>query len=100
MRAGAYSRPNKPLTKGTLRRVACLFKPYKAQVVITILAVMASALLGLLPFYYLRKIVDAGLIQHRLDITAPYSLLTIVITPVSSVRVLVYGSLRVVVGQH
>src|SRR5438270_11587703 len=100
MMRGGYGKQSKPITKGTLKRVARLFKPYKFQVGTTICAVIASALLGLLPFYYLQKIVDVGLARHDLPITAHYSLLTIVITLVASLLMLVYGYLSVVVGQH
>lgn len=100
MMRAANSPSPRPLKKGTVGRVAKLFKPYKLQVGITVAAVIGSALLGLLPFYYLQKIVDLGLAQRRLDITAHYSLLTIAITLIASVLMLLYGFLSVIVGQH
>src|SRR5436305_1358895 len=87
------------LNKATLRRVARLFSAYKPQVLITVASVIISSLVGLLPFWFLKLIVDQGLAQRRLDVTGRYSLYTILVTIVASALTLLYGYLSVVVGQ-
>lgn len=88
------------LRPGTVKRVARLFKPYKGQVLVVIGSVLISALAGLLPFYYLKLIVDQGLTHGNLAITARYSIYTILVTIVGSALMLLYGYLSVVIGQN
>ena len=93
-------RSNRPIGSTTVRRVAQLFASYRPQVVAIVICVLISSLLGLLPFNYLGAIVDKGLIPGRLDETAYYSILTIIVTVVGSGLGLYYGYLSIVVGQH
>ena len=93
-------RSRKPLKPETPKRVIRSFGPYKPQIVWTALAVLASAALGLLPPFFLRTIVNEGLIGQRLPVVTLYTLLTLGATLGSTGFALVYGYLSVVVGQR
>jgi ATP-binding cassette subfamily B protein len=62
--------------------------------------VLIASLIGLLPAFYVKTIVDQGLSQNRLDITAHYSILTILVTFAASGLTLYYGYLSVLMGTH
>jgi len=100
MRMGGSSAPSKKVNRATLKRVAQLFRPYRFEVAMTAICVIASSLLGILPFLFLGTIVDQGIAHNRLDVTARYSLYTIALTFIASALMLYYGYLSVVVGQH
>lgn len=100
MMMGGGPRNTRPVTRATVRRVVQLFRPYKVQVWVTASCVIVSTLLGLLPFKYLQLIIDEGIIPRRLDVTARYSIYTIVVTVIGSALMLYYGYLGVVIGQH
>ncbi len=93
-------RARKPLNPETPKRVVRSFGPYKPEIVWTGLAVLASSALGLLPPFFLRTIVNDGLIGHRLPVVTLYTLLTLGATLGSTGFALVYGYLSVVVGQR
>ena len=57
---GPVAGPKKPIKKETLGRVARSFAPYKPQVALTGVAVLASAALGLLSPFFLKIIVNRG----------------------------------------
>jgi ATP-binding cassette subfamily B protein len=57
-------RPNRPITKGTTRRVARYFRPYIRQVVLVLLAIVVIAVLGLANPFLLRAIIDDAFL-HR-----------------------------------
>ncbi len=84
----------------TPKRVMQSFLPYRRDVVLIALAVLASAALGLLSPYFLRIIIDDGLGKGNLPIIARYTLLTLAATLGSTVFALGYGYLSVVVGQR
>ena len=67
MRGGSGA-PPRPIKKTTLRRIAHTFVPYRKEMTWTALAVLASAALGLLSPFFLRIIVNDGLLLHRLDV--------------------------------
>ena len=92
--------PARALRPGTLRRVTFSFTPYKGQVVLIALAVLASAALGLLSPFFLRIIVDRGLTERHLDIVARYTVYTLLATVGATIFALAYGYLSVLVGQR
>jgi ATP-binding cassette subfamily B protein len=92
--------PTKKLKPDTVKRVMKLFRPYRPQVGIILVSVLVSSLVGLLPFWFLKTIVDVGLGQNRLDVTARYSMYILVITVFASGLTLVYGYISVLVGQN
>jgi ATP-binding cassette subfamily B protein len=91
--------PKKPVNPETPRRVAASFQPYKGQIVWIVLAVLASAGLGLFPPYLLRIIIDRGLQGRDLPTVVTCSVLTILATIGSTGFAVGYGYLSVVVGQ-
>ncbi len=97
---GASEPEKKKVSQATVSRVIALFKPYRKEVVITTVSVIASSLIGLLPLFYLKVIVDDGILHRDLAVTARYSLYTVLTTIVASGLTLYYGYLSVAVGQH
>ncbi len=99
MRAGPMM-PHRPIQRETVRRVVASFRPYRAQVVWTGMAVLASAGLGLLSPFFLRIIVNQGLLAKDLGVVTRYTLYTLAATLGSTAFGLGYGYLSVVIGQH
>lgn len=66
----------------------------------TALAVLSSATLGLLSPFFLRIIVNDGLLAHRLEIVTRYTLWTLLATLLATTFALGYGYLSIVVGQR
>jgi len=87
-------------TRATLRRIATSFTPYRAQVVWVLVAVFISSLLGLLPPFFLRVIVDRGLSEGNFGLVTYYTLLTLAATAGQTGLSLWYGYLSVVIGQR
>ncbi|HEV2474745.1 MAG TPA: ABC transporter transmembrane domain-containing protein, partial [Chthonomonadales bacterium] len=100
MMRGPMPGPTRPVNKATLRRIARTFAPYKMQVALTCCAVIASAALGLLSPFFLRIIVNQGLLGRNLAIVTKYTLLTLFATIGSTLLGLAYGYLSTVVGQR
>lgn len=92
--------PTRKLKAGIGKRVAKLFRPYKLQVSITLVAVLASSLLGLLPFFYMKIIFDEGIQVRNYGIVAQYSIYSIIVTVVVSGLMLLYAYLSVIIGQN
>lgn len=84
----------------TLRRVIAAFRPYRPQVALVLAAVLVSSLVGLLPPFYLRIIVDRGLVARDIGLVTHYTLLTLAAVVTATGLSLWYGYLSVVVGQN
>ncbi|MGA8208238.1 MAG: ABC transporter ATP-binding protein [Candidatus Dormiibacterota bacterium] len=89
-----------PPTRGTVRRVVKLFRPYKLQVAGVLLILVVVALLGIVNPYMLKLIIDDAILKHN-----PRLLLIffgiMVITPVISTGLGVWQTyLNAVVGQR
>lgn len=97
---GGGDAPRKKVSRATVKRVTGLFLPYRGEVILTALCVVASSILGILPFLFLQVIVDQGIEKNRLDVTGRYSIYTVLVTVAASALMLYYGYLSVVVGQH
>lgn len=93
------TKPDRSQDRLTVRRIVALFKPHKAEVIKTVLAVMVGVLLGLIPPFFLQKIIDDGFQQHHLDTIILYSLLNVVAVLAGASVTLLYGYWSVVVGQ-
>src|SRR5438105_2291748 len=61
----------------TIRRIVGSFAPYRPQVLLVLAAVLVSSLLGLLPPFFLRRIVDEGLARGDISLVTRYTLLTL-----------------------
>ena len=97
---GPVAGPKKPIKKETLLRVTRSFAPHKSQVFLIIVAVLVSATLGLLSPFYLRIIVDEGLLRQHLDIVSRYTIFTLLATLFGTLLALGYGYLSILVGQR
>ncbi len=86
--------------KETWPRIVRLFRPYRAQVIGTAITVLFGVVLGLLPPWFLRVIIDQGLQHNRFDVTTTYSIWTIVVTIAGAGVTLLYGYWSVVIGQQ
>lgn len=97
---GPVAGPKKPIKKETLQRVTRSFAPYKPQVILIIISVLASATLGLLSPFYLQIIVNEGLLKQHLDIVTRYTIFTLLATLFGTLLALGYGYLSILVGQR
>jgi ATP-binding cassette subfamily B protein len=100
MMRGPMIVPTRPIRRETLLRIARTFAPYKAQLFWTALAVLVSAGLGLLSPFFLRIIVNQGLIGRDLGVVTRYSIFTLAATLVGTSCGLGYAYLSTVVGQR
>src|ERR1022692_1240195 len=99
-RGGVPAGPAKKLRPDTLKRIATSFRPYRGEVAMTVVLVVVSVFLGLLPPLFLKHIVDDGLTKNDVAVTAAYSVYTIIVTVLASVTTYGYGYLSVDVGQR
>lgn len=99
MRRSEASGPVKPVQKATLGRVMKSFRPYKSQVTLILTLVAASVVLGILPPFLLKEIIDIGLPKSDLSFIAKLSIETIVVTVAASAFTYWYGYLSVSIGQ-
>jgi ATP-binding cassette subfamily B protein len=81
------------------RRVVGLFRPYRKEVIATLIAVLAGVVLGLLPPYFVQTIIDQGLQQRDLDVVVHYSVYTVLAVIAGAAVTLLYGYWSVVIGQ-
>jgi len=93
------SKGQKPINKTSFRRVVALFGPYKPQVGWIVLLVLLSAGLGLLSPFFLKIIVNDGLLNHHLDTVMKFSALTMAATLGSTALGLGFAYVSVLVGQ-
>jgi ATP-binding cassette subfamily B protein len=92
--------PPRPLRQGTLRRVVRTFGPYRTEIAWTVLAVLASATLGLLAPFFLKIIINQGLLARNLAVVSRYTVYTLLATIGGSALALGYSYLSIVVGQR
>lgn len=88
------------INRATVKRVAASFRPYRPQVVGIAISVLLSASLGLLSPFFLKIIVNDGLIAKNLSVVNRYSIYTLLATIGSTVFALYYGYQSIVVGQQ
>jgi len=101
MRPGSPMAPSKKgMNKQTVKRVVALFAEHRPTLALIVVLVLASAATGILPPYYIRKIVDEGFGPRNLDVVTHYTLLTLVATLGSTAFNLAYGYLSVLLGQR
>lgn len=100
MLRGPAGPPPKPVSPETLRRIGRLFLPYRGQLALVGLAVLVSSGLGVLSPFFLRVIVNQGLLGHDLGVVTRYALYILAATLLASACSLVYGYLSTLVGQR
>jgi ATP-binding cassette subfamily B protein len=62
-----------------VRRVAAFFSPYRAQVAVVLVAIIATSLIGLVNPYLLKLLIDDVIVGHRYDLLNLYVGLMIVL---------------------
>ena len=83
-----------------MRRVMGLFKPYRSSVIWTVVLVLLSSGLGSLSPFFLKIIVNEGLMNKQLSIVTKYSMFTLLATIGGVAFGLGFGYVSVLVGQH
>jgi len=96
---GGSKGPPKPINKASLRRVVSLFAPYKRNVAWTVLLVLLSAGLGILSPFFLKIIVNEGLLDKKLDVVTRFSVYTLLATLGGTAFGLGFAYVSVLVGQ-
>ena len=92
--------PPKTRDPRTLRRVVHAFAPYRSRVVLVLIAVFFSSLLGILPPFLLKVIVDRGLSRPNLALVTRYTLYTLLAVGLQTGMSLWYSYSAVVIGQR
>lgn len=88
------------LNSHTLRRVIQLFRPYRGQVILTSILVLASAGVGLLSPFFLEVLINDGLLKKDFGVVTRYSTFTLVATLAGVALGLGFAYVSVIVGQH
>lgn len=92
--------PKKPLKPDTVRRVVQTFRPYHMLVIVIAVTVLAAAGLGLLSPFFLRILINRGLLAHQMGVITRYTLYTLAAAIGGTVLSLIYSYLSVLVGQR
>src|SRR3569833_1456849 len=90
----------KPIRPDTMQRVRASFGPYRGQLVLIVLAVLASVAISLAQPFCLRVIIDHGLLKHRMDVVIRYSIYSLGAILGGPLFGLAYGYVSVLVGQN
>src|SRR5947209_15460447 len=93
-------KPDRPITKGTTRRVAGYFRPYRAQVVLVLIAILVAAILGLATPLLLKLIIDDAILNRNLDKLTLYAALMIAIPLITALIGVGQTYLNNLVGQR
>jgi len=90
----------KPLNKQTPKRVLQTFKPYRMELCVVFVAVLISVTLGLFSPWFLKTIINDGIIGRHYEIIEKYTLYTLLATMGGTVFGLGYSYLSIHVGQQ
>src|SRR3569833_3109719 len=90
----------KPIRPDTMQRVRASFGPYRGQLVLIVLAVLASVAISLAQPFCLRVIIAHGLLKHRMDVVIRYSIYSLGAILGGTLFGLAYGYVSVLVGQN
>ncbi len=96
---GSQPQGKRPISKDSWRRVGGLFHDYPKEVVTTCVLVLISAGLQVASPFFLRVIVDHGLVVKDFSIVVRYSIFTLLATIGSTGAALGYGYVSTVMGQ-
>jgi ATP-binding cassette subfamily B protein len=93
-------RPDRPIRRGTLRRIAAYFKPYRWQVLLVLVAILVTAIVGLATPFLLKAIIDQAIIPRNLDKLTLYSALLAAVPIVTGTIGVGQTYLNTLVGQR
>mgnify|MGYP001216251254 CR=1 FL=1 len=99
---GAFmmEKPDRPLTRGTVRRVVDYFRPYRLQVALVLFAILIIAVLGLANPILLKLIIDDAFVHRDLNKLTLYVVLMIAIPVVTGLFGVGQTYLNNMVGQR
>jgi ATP-binding cassette subfamily B protein len=100
MMRGGPPGPKKPLRADTVRRVMRTFIPYPWHVAGIVIAVLLAAVLGLLSPFFLRALINRGLLAHRMQVINRYTVETVLAAVGGTVFSLTYNYQSIEVGQR
>ncbi len=100
MHIPAKEKSKKPIHPQTLKRVVTTFGAYRLQLTGILILVLASAALGILSPFYLKALINQGLLLKNFGVITHYSLLTLAATLGSMIFGLGFGFLSLWVGQQ
>lgn len=83
-----------------IRRILGLFAPHKKMVFLTMIAVLIGVILGIVPPYLIKVIIDEGITHKNLGIIAQYSGWMLLAVLGGAGMTLLYGYGGVIVGQR
>jgi ATP-binding cassette subfamily B protein len=83
-----------------IRRIISLFKPHAKMVWLTMGAVLVGVLLGIVPPYLIKTVIDVGIAEKNLNLIVEYSLYILLSVLGGAGFTLLYGYWGVVVGQR
>lgn len=89
----------KGLNRASIRRVMAYFAPYKPQVILIVVLVLVAAGIGILSPFFLKRLVDDGLLKQNLGLVTELTLLSILVTIASTALNLAFGFVSIKVGQ-
>jgi len=93
-------KPDRPLTRGTVRRVVDYFRPYRLQVALVLFAILIIAVLGLANPILLKLIIDDAFVHRDLNKLTLYVVLMIAIPVVTGLFGVGQTYLNNMVGQR
>lgn len=89
----------KSINRVTIRRVVGLFGTHRSEVIMMVFTILLAVILGLVPPFLLKVIIDEGLQKNNFKTVSIYSALTIVATLAAAGTTLLYGYQGTVIGQ-
>ena len=89
-----------PVRKDTVARIVKSFAPYRREIIWTCIAILASAGLAILPPFYLRTIINQGLMGRNIGVVTRSCLLSIGAILGGTALSIGYGYLSTVTGQR
>ncbi|RYX85910.1 ABC transporter ATP-binding protein [bacterium] len=90
----------KPPSPATLKRVVTLFAEHKLQLAGIFVLVLGSAFVGLLAPFYLKTLINEGLLKRNMSVVTHFTILTLLVTTGATALALGYGYLSLLVGQQ
>jgi ATP-binding cassette, subfamily B, bacterial len=93
-------KPDRPITPGTIRRVATYFRPYRLQVLLVLIAIIVIAIIGLATPLLLKLVIDDAILHRNLSKLTLYTSLMVALPIVSGLIGVGQTYLNNLVGQR
>src|SRR5947209_4335919 len=93
-------KPDRPITPGTIRRVATYFRPYRLQVLLVLLAIIVIAVIGLATPLLLKLVIDDAILNRNLSKLTLYTALMVILPIIAGLIGVGQTYLNNLVGQR